>query len=58
MGEAPVGTPGPKRWGSARRAVRAGGRRAGQPFDLLTARRTKEGRRRHPKGGLSSLVRT
>ena len=46
MGEVPGGTPDPKRWGSARRAVRAGGRRAGQPIDLPTARRTKkEGRR-------------
>ena len=46
MGEAPGG---PKRVGKA-------SCEGGQPFDLLTARRTKEGRR-HLKSG-SSLVRT
>ena len=49
MGEAPGGTLGLKRWGSARRAERAGGRRAGQP---------REGRRRLKGGLVSSLVRT
>lgn len=37
------GTPGLKCWGSARQAVRAGRRRAGQPFDLSAV---QEGRRR------------
>jgi len=44
MGEAPGGTPGPQRWGSARRTARAGGHRAGQPFDLSKAHRTKKGK--------------
>ena len=34
MGEAPGGTPGPKRRGSAKQAVRVGGHQAGQPFDF------------------------
>ena len=32
MGEAPGGTPGPKRWGLGGRVVGAGGHRAGRPF--------------------------